>query len=69
VKSKASAVIRCEVYGDLLKLLGYNVSLTTLMHTTGLCRTIQDTSFRQLNTTASAERVTEKCHNEKKPPL
>jgi hypothetical protein len=35
VKSKASAVIRCEVYGDLFKLLGHNVSLITFMHTAG----------------------------------
>jgi len=53
------------MYGDLFKLLGHNVSLTTLMHTTGRYRTLKDTSFRQLNTTASAERVTEKCLKEK----
>jgi len=59
-------VIRCEVYRDLFKLLGHNVRLTTLMHTTGHYRTLLDISFRQLNAAASAERVTEKCFNEKK---
>jgi hypothetical protein len=40
VKSIASAVIRCEVYRDLFKLLGHNVSLTMLIHTTKHYRTL-----------------------------